>query len=68
MVKIIDSSLKHKFHGIDKRSKYLDSVYISYNSKVVLQNTICTIAQFYSNFAEIYFPVRLDQRGCESNF
>ena len=32
-------------------------------SKIILQETVLGLAEFYSRFNEIYFPVRLDQRG-----
>lgn len=41
---LIDSNIKHKFYNITKRSKYQESVYKSYNSKLVLQDTILSIA------------------------
>jgi len=54
---------KHKFEEIDNKSRYQDNVYKAYISKVLLQEAILDIAQFYRKFDAIYFPVRLDQRG-----
>jgi DNA-directed RNA polymerase len=68
---LIDPTVKHKFADIQKKSKYQESVYASHNSKVILQKTILGIAEYFSNFSSIYFPVRLDQRGrlyCSPNF
>lgn len=68
---LIDRYKKHKFEDIEKRTKYQQSVYTSHVSKLILQETILGIAQFYSKFPEIYFPVRLDQRGrvyCDPHF
>ena len=60
---LIDPYTKHKFEDIEKKTRYQQSVYASHNSKVVLQETILDIAEFYRKFSKIYFPVRLDQRG-----
>nr|YP_009543520.1 DNA-dependent RNA polymerase [Coniothyrium glycines]AYU74410.1 DNA-dependent RNA polymerase [Coniothyrium glycines] len=62
---------KHKFSEIKKRTKYQDSKLKSHNSKIILQENILGIAEFFSKFSQIYFPVRLDQRGrlyCSPNF
>ena len=60
---LIDPYAKHKFEDLEKITRYEQSVYISHNSKIVLQETILGIADFYRRFDKIYFPVRLDQRG-----
>lgn len=60
---LIDIKKTHKFELIDKKSKYQQKCYTSHKSKIVLQETILGIADFYQNFPEIYFPIRLDQRG-----
>lgn len=68
---LIDTSDKHKFSDIEKKTKYQESVPKSYNSKVILQENILAISLFFSKFSQIYFPVRLDQRGrlyCSPNF
>lgn len=59
---LMDSTHIHKYANI-KRTRSQDRVYKSHNSKVTLQETILEITNFYRNFNEIYFPVRLDQRG-----
>lgn len=60
---LIDPEVKHKFADIPKRTKYQQSNYSSYISKVVLQETILGLSEFFSNFSKRYFTVRLDQRG-----
>lgn len=60
---LLDPHSKHKYSELTKRIKYQQKVFASHNSKVVLQETILGIAEFYSRFNEIYFPVKLDQRG-----
>lgn len=60
---LIDVYTEHKFANLEKRSKYQQSVFASHNSKVVLQETILGLAEFYRKFSKIYFPLRLDQRG-----
>ena len=44
---------------------------ISLRSKYNLQETILGLADFYKNFSNIYFPLRLDSRGriyCSSSY
>lgn len=68
---LIDPTIKHKYADIEKRTKHQQTKYASHNSKIILQETIIGIAQFYSKYSKIYFPVRLDQRGriyCSPNF
>lgn len=68
---LMDIDVPHKFENIEKRSKYQDKVYKSHNSKILLQETILEIVDVFRNFPEIYFPVRLDNRGrlyCSSTF
>lgn len=68
---LIDTEAKHKFADIPKRTKYQQSHYASHVSKVVLQETVLGLAEFFSKFSKIYFPVRLDQRGrlyCAPNY
>ena len=59
---LMDSTKEHKYANV-KRSRSQDRAYKSYNSKVTLQETVLEIVSFFRNFNEIYFPVRLDQRG-----
>lgn len=60
---LLDATKEHEYHNKDKRSKREDSVLKSYNSKVVLQEMILEIVDFYKNYSEIFFPVKLDHRG-----
>ena len=60
---LLDSYAKHKFSDLEKKTKYQHSVLSSHNSKVVLQENILGIAEFFRKFSKIYFPIRLDQRG-----
>lgn len=60
---LLDPYAKHKFHDLEKITKYQQSVLASYNSKIILQENILGIAEFYRGFSKIYFPLRLDQRG-----
>ena len=59
----MDSYAKHEFSDLEKLTKYQKGVLASYNSKIVLQESILGIAQFYRKFDKIYFPVTIDQRG-----
>ena len=60
---LINPYEKHKFQDIEEKTNYQSKVYSSHVSKVLLQETLLDIAGIYRNFAKIYFPVRLDQRG-----
>ena len=60
---LIDPNTTHKLNDLEKRTKYQENINRSYNSKIILQETVLGIAQFFSKFSEIYFPVRIDQRG-----
>lgn len=60
---LIDTNIPHEFEALEKISKYQESKYRSHNSKLALQETVLEIVNFYKQFNEIYFPVRLDQRG-----
>lgn len=60
---LIDPDVTHKFEYLEKRNKYPRGVLASHKSKVILQQTILELADFYRSFSKIYFPVRLDQRG-----
>ena len=60
---LIDLEVKHKFEDLPKRTKYQRSVYASHKSKIILQQTILDLAEFFRKFSSIYFPLRLDQRG-----
>ena len=60
---LIDPYAKHKFSDLEKLTKHQKGVLASHNSKVVLQESILGIAEFYRKFSTIYFPIRIDQRG-----
>jgi DNA-directed RNA polymerase len=70
---LLDPDKAHENTKIDKkvRTKTQDIKLKSYNSKVLLQETILEIANFYRQFNKIYFPIRLCQRGrfyCTPNY
>lgn len=60
---LYNPNVEHEYASLDKRTKRQNNILKSYNSKVLLQEFILEIAHFYKNFNEIYFPVRIDQRG-----
>ena len=60
---MLDENKPHKYASLTKRNKLQESKYRAHNSKVVLQEIVLDIANFYKQFKEMYFPVRLDQRG-----
>lgn len=60
---LYNPNVEHEYASLDKITKRQNNIYKSYNSKVLLQEFILEIAHFYKNFNEIYFPVRIDQRG-----
>lgn len=67
---IMDINKKHEYSGI-KRTKRQDRIYRSHMSKIILEQNILGVASTYQNVPNIYFPVRLDQRGrvyCEPNY
>ena len=67
---LLDSSVEHEYAHV-KRTRSQKRAYKSYNSKLILQETILERANFFKNFNEIYFPVRLDNRGrlyCTAGF
>lgn len=59
---LISSDYNHKFANI-KRNKSQEKEYQRFLSKKMLEKYIILIAHIYSNVPEIYFPLRLDQRG-----
>ena len=60
---LIDPSEDHEYEDLSKLTKYQANQLKSHKSKLLLQEIILDLANFYKNFKEIYFPVRLDQRG-----
>jgi len=59
---LISSEDIHKYADI-KRNKRQEKEYQQFLSKVMLEKHILLIANIFSNVPEIYFPLRLDQRG-----
>jgi len=59
---LISSYYNHEFADI-KRNKSQEKEYQRFLSKKMLEKYIILIAHIYSNVPEIYFPLRLDQRG-----
>jgi DNA-directed RNA polymerase len=60
---LINANIPHKYENISKRTVIQESEYKAHNSKIVLEQTILDIVEFYKNYSNIYFPVRSDQRG-----
>jgi len=68
---LLIDAFKGEGNESNKLTKYQENKIKSHNGKLLLQDSILVIAQFYSKFPEIYFPVRIDQRGrvyCMPNF
>jgi DNA-directed RNA polymerase len=53
---------KHEFSDI-KRNKYQEKEYLKFVSNKILEEYVIKIAQVYSNVPEIFFPIKLDNRG-----
>ena len=47
---LVDPHLIHKFSDLKKRTKYQKRVLASYNSKIILQETILDIVELYNRF------------------
>lgn len=60
---LYNPNIDHEYVNLDKKTKYQNNIYKLYNSRVLLQEFILKLAHFYKNFNEIYFPVRIVQRG-----
>ena len=60
---LIDTETEHEYESLPYRTKSQKSILASHKSKILLQETILGLAEFYRRFSKIYFPVRLDQRG-----
>jgi DNA-directed RNA polymerase len=68
---IVDPNTKHPYEELPTLKPSQKNKLASFKSKIILQETVLGIADFYSNFSKIYFPVRLDQRGrlyCTPNY
>lgn len=59
---LINSDYKHEFADI-KRTKRQEKEYQEFLSKKTLEKYILLIANIYSNVPEIYYPIKLDNRG-----
>jgi DNA-directed RNA polymerase, mitochondrial len=59
---LINPDYKHEFSDI-KRNKSQEIEYQKFISKKLLEEYIIKIAQTYSNVPEIFFPIKLDNRG-----
>jgi len=60
---LISPDYVHKYEKVKSRTKSQEKEYQSFLSKKLLQEFVINIAQTYSNVSEIYFPVKLDNRG-----
>ena len=60
---LISPDYVHMYENVKKRTKSQEKEYQSFLSKKILQEFVINIAQTYSNLSEIYFPVKLDNRG-----
>ena len=60
---LISPDYVHEYEIVKLRTKSQEKEYQSFLSKKVLQEFVINIAQTYSNVSEIYFPVKLDNRG-----
>jgi len=68
---LTDPAKEHSFQNLEKRTKLQERQYSSHVSKINLQETVLSLAEFYKKFPNIYFPLRLDQRGriyCSPNY
>ena len=68
---LLDKNEPSKYEGIKKKTNYQKAKHSGYVSKIVLQETILGIAEFFGKFPQIYFPVRMDTRGriyCKNNY
>jgi len=66
-----DPRFIHEYESLKTKTKRQLREIKSYKSKLLLQEMVLDIADFYKSFNEIYFPVRLDQRGrfyCTPNY
>ena len=68
---LLDPNKPIIYEDIIKKTPHQKRKYSSEISKLSLQETILGLAEFYKNFSDIYFPVRLDIRGrvyCTSTY
>jgi hypothetical protein len=60
---IMDPEARHEFESLDYLKAHQKKKLASFNSKMLLQETILDIAELFSKFPRFYFPVRIDVRG-----
>jgi DNA-directed RNA polymerase len=62
---------KHKFEDIENKTYYQKTVYESYKSQLFNQTITLELALLYQYTHQIFFPIRIDQRGriyCQSSY
>lgn len=47
---LLNPYTKHKFSDLNKKTKYKSNILCSYNSKIILQETIRDLARYFQNF------------------
>lgn len=60
---LLDPNKKQEYSDLKSLTKTKKRKLKAYNSKVLLQETILEIVLYFKQFGEIYFPVRICQRG-----
>jgi len=60
---LVNSDYIHKFSLLEKRTKIQEKEYQRFLSKNMLEKYVLLIADLFSNIPEIFFPLKMDQRG-----